>query len=475
MGLIKAAVGAAGGVLADQWKEYFYSDALESDVLAVKGQRRVSGRSSNTKGENVISNGSVVAVASGQAMMIVDNGKIVEFCAEPGEYVFDNNAEPSIFTGDLKESVKDTFKNMMVRFTFGGSPGRDQRVYYFNTKEMFGNKYGTPSPVPFKIIDDNIGLNLNVNIRCFGEYTYRITDPMLFYQNVCGNVEQAYTREEIDAKMKAEVMHALQPALARIALKKIHYEELPLYTVDIANELNDILSQDWRERRGIEMESFSIASVKALEEDEAMLKELQRNAVFRNTDMAAAHLVGAQAEAMQAAAANTSAGPAMAFMGMGMAGAAGGANANQLFQQNQFQQQQQMQQMAAQQPAPGSWTCPTCNISVPGNFCPQCGMKKPEPKPAAGSWTCPTCNIPVSGNFCPECGMKKPEAKPDGWTCPSCGAVNKGKFCSECGAKKPEAAPTYRCNKCGWVPEDPAHPPKFCPECGDPMNEEDIQ
>ena len=141
MGLIKAITGAVGGVLADQWKEFFYCDALDSDTLMVKGQKRVSGRSSNTKGsENVISNGSGIAVADGQCMIIVDQGKIVEFCAEPGQFTYDTSTEPSIFTGDLDDAIMDTFQDIGRRFTYGGDTGKDQRVYYFNTKEISDRK-----------------------------------------------------------------------------------------------------------------------------------------------------------------------------------------------------------------------------------------------------------------------------------------------------------------------------------------------
>ena len=436
MGLIKAALGAAGGVLADQWKEYFYCEALASDVLAVKGQKRVSGRSSNTSGtDNIISDGSVIAVADGQCMMIVEQGKVVDLCAEPGEYTYNSATEPSIFTGSLGASVLEVFKNIGKRFTFGGLAANDQRVYYFNTKELTGNKYGTPSPVPFRVVDKNIGLDIDIAIRCFGEYSYRISNPILFYTNLCGNVSRAYTRDQIDGQLKSELLTALQPAFARISDMGIRYSALPGHTMELADALNEVLSAKWRDLRGIEIVSVGVSSVKASEEDEAMIKELQRNAAFRDPTMAAAHLVGAQASAMQSAASNEGAGAAMAFMGMNMAQQAGGVNAQGLYQMGQ-------------QAAPA------------------------QPAPAVELWTCPSCGSKVSGKFCPECGAKKPAA--DGWTCPTCGAVNKGKFCSECGSKKPAGAPLYKCDKCGWEPEDPANPPKFCPECGDPFDDGDL-
>lgn len=439
MGLILAALGSAGGVLADQWKEYFYCESLPNNVLAVKGRKRNSGRSSNTRGsDNIISSGSVIAVADGQCMLIVEQGKIVDVCAEPGEYVYDSSTEPSIFSGKLGEGILNIFKQIGKRFTFGGEAPKDQRVYYFNTKEITGNKYGTPSPVPFRVVDNNIGLDIDISIRCFGEYSYVLSNPLLFYTNVCGNVTADYTKEQLDGQMKSELLTALQPAFARISEMGIRYSALPGHTAELAKALNEELSGKWRDLRGIEIASVGVSSVKASEEDEAMIKELQRNATFRNPNMAAAHLVGAQAAAMQAAASNQATGAPMAFMGMNMAAQAGGVNAQSLYQ------------MGQQQPAAPA-------------------------APAAGTWTCPKCGAAATGKFCPECGTKKPEpAAADGWTCPSCGTVNKGKFCAECGTRKPAGAVQYRCDKCGWEPADKSKPPKFCPECGDPFDNNDI-
>lgn len=458
MGLIKAIAGAAGGVLADQWREYFYCEALEMDVLMTRGHKRSGARSSNTKGsDNIISNGSVIAVADGQCMIIVDQGKVAEICAEPGEFTYDSSSEPSIFYGSLSESVVQSFQNIGKRFTFGGEPPKDQRVYYLNTKEIMGNKYGTANPVPFRVVDQNIGLDLDIAVRCFGEYSYKLTDPILFYTHVCGNQAQEYRRDQIDSQLKTELLTALQPAFAKISDMGIRYSAVPGHTMELADALNNILSEKWRDLRGIEIISFGVSSIKASEEDEKMIKELQRNATFRNPNMAAAHLVGAQAAAMQAAASNQSAGPMMAFAGMNMAGNAGGMNAQGLFAMGQ---QQQMQQQQAQAAAPQMQPHSAAAGATAGAG-------------TAGQWTCPSCGHQASGKFCPECGAKKPE-QPEGWTCPSCGKVNQGKFCQECGSKKPAGVPQYKCDKCGWQPEDPTNPPKFCPECGDPFGDEDI-
>lgn len=390
MGLIKAGVGALGGVLADQWKEYIYCDALPADVLAVKGSKRTSSRSSNKKGfENVISQGSVVAVADGQCMIIVEQGKVVDICAEPGEYVYDRNTEPSLFTGKLSQSIPAVFKNIGKRFSFGGEAPVDQRVYYFNTKELVGNKYGTPSPVPFRVVDRNIGLDVDISIRCFGEYSYRITNPILFYTNVCGNVEYAYSRENIDGQLKTELLTALQPAFAKISAMGVRYSALPGHTMELANALNEVLSAKWAELRGVEIVSFGVSSVKASDEDEQMIKDLQRNAVFRDPNLAAAHLVGAQADAMRAAAANEGAGAAMAFMGMNMAASAGGANAQALYKMGQQ----------------AGWTC-RCGAVNQGKFCPECGARKPSGAPL---YRCDKCGWQPEDpanppKFCPECG-----------------------------------------------------------------------
>ncbi len=429
MGLIKAAFGSTAGVLADQWREYFYCDSLDSTVLVAKGHKRISGRSSNTKGDdNVISNGAVVAVNEGQCMMIVQQGQIVEFAAEAGEYTWNASTEPSCFYGGFGQGLAGSWQTLKRRFTFGGDPGTDQRVYFFNTKELVGNRYGTPAPVPFRVVDANIGLDMDVSIRCNGEYSYRISDPMLFYKNVCGNVTQTYTRSQLDSQLKSEFLTALQPALARISMQGIRYSSLPAHTLEMAQAMNAELSAKWSQLRGVSIVSVGVNSVTASPEDEATIKELQKSAVFRNSNMAAAHMVQAQAEAMKTAAGNEN-GAMMGFMGMNMAQNAGGFHANELYKMGQ-----------APQPA----------------------------APAVSTWKC-SCGAENTGKFCENCGAPKAAT---GWTC-ACGTVNKGKFCSECGAKKPAAAPLYRCDKCGWEPADPKNPPKFCPECGDRFTDED--
>lgn len=446
MGLIKAGMGALGGTLADQWKEFFYCESMPKEVLVTKGQKRTTGRSSNTKGnDNIISNGSGIAVADGQCMIIVEQGKVVEVCAEPGEFTYDTSTEPSIFSGNLGESIKETFKTVGKRFTYGGDTGKDQRIYYFNTKEILENRFGTANPVPFRVVDSKIGLDIDVSIRCSGVYSYKIVDPLLFYSNVCGNVEQEYSREELDGTLKKEFISALQPAFGRLSEMELRPNQIVTHNTDLENAMNTALSEKWGALRGLKVVSIAFGSITLPDEDAELIKQAQRTAIMRDPTMAAATLVGAQADAMKTAAGNE-AGAMTGFMGMGMAmnAAGGGMNAQNLFAMGQQQQAQQ----AAQTPQP-----------------------TPAPQ-AAGGWKC-ACGTTVTGNFCPNCGTKRP-AEDEGWTC-FCGAVNKGKFCTNCGAKKPAGAPLYRCDKCGWEPEDPKNPPRFCPECGDIFDENDRQ
>ena len=479
MGLIKAGIGAIGGVLADQWKEYFYCDALDVNVLVKKGQKRTGRRSSNTKGDdNIISNGSVIAVADGQGMMIVDQGEVVEVSAEPGEFIYDTSSEPSIFAGNLGTSVVDSFRAIGRRFGVGGDPGKDQRVYYFNTKEIIGNKFGTPSPIIFEVMNKRIGMSRTVNVRCNGVYSYTISDPIVFYKKVCGNVSYEYTRDQIDEQLKTEFVSALQPAFGALAELELRPAQLPARVNELREAMNDALRAEWMESRGITVEKIALNPIRLSDEDLKKINEMEDSATFgSNPYMMAGRMTTATANAMETAAGNN-AGAMTGFMGMGMAGGAmgGGFNAAQnLYNMGQQQQMQQMQQQAAAAtaaaaPAPSadSWKC-TCGATVTGKFCPECGTKKPAP--AAGSWTC-ACGTVATGKFCPECGAKKPDA--EGWKC-ACGAVNKGKFCPECGAKKPAGAPLYRCDKCGWEPADPHNPPKFCAECGDRFDENDVQ
>ena len=430
MGLIKAGIGALGGVLADQWKEFFYCDALDMNTLVVKGQKRTGRRSSNTKGsDNIISNGSGIAVADGQCMIIVEQGKVVEVCAEPGEYTYDVSTEPSIFAGSFGESLRKSFQAVGKRFTYGGDTGKDQRVYYFNTKEIMGNKFGTPSPIIFEVMNKRIGMSRTVNVRCNGVYSYHISDPLLFYTKVCGNVEYAYTRDQIDEQMKADFISALQPAFGALAEQELRPAQIPAKANELKQAMNEALQADWVSR-GITVSKISLNPITLNPEDMKKIQDMEDAMTMgANPFMMAGRMTGATANAMEAAAANES-GAMNGFIGMNMAGNAmgGGFNAAQNFYN-----------MGAHQtvaPASDGWKC-ACGAVVTGKFCPECGAKKPAP---GGSWKC------------------------------ACGSENTGKFCPECGARKP----VYRCDKCGWQPADPTNLPKFCPECGDRFDADDL-
>lgn len=428
MGLIKAGVGATGGTLADQWKEYFYCESMSKDVLATKGQKRISKRSSNTKGnDNIISKGSIIAVADGQCMMIVEQGKIVEVCAEPGEFVYDSSTEPSIFCGSLGLGIKETFRTIGKRFTFGGDTAKDQRVYYFNTKELIDNKFGTPNPIPFRVVDGKIGLDIDVSVRCSGVYSYKITDPLLFYTNVCGNISGEYTREELDGQLKTEFISALQPAFGKLSDLELRPNQLVSHTAELESAMNTVLSEKWSTLRGLKVISIAMGSVTLPDEDAELIKQAQRNAIMRDPTMAAATLVGAQADAMKTAAANK-AGAMTGFMGMGMA-MNNGMNTQNLFAMGEKQKKEISEK--------ATWQC-ICGTTASGNFCPECG----KPKPETGNWTC------------------------------SCGTTNRGNFCTNCGKKRPDTASVYQCGNCGWKADDASRLPRFCPNCGSTFNRE---
>ena len=455
MGLIRAAISAVGGTMADQWKEFFICESLDADVLAVKGQKRIGSRSANKKGsDNLITSGSGIAVADGQCALIVEQGKIVEVCAEPGEYTYDASTEPTIFSGNLGSSLDQVFDVIGKRFTYGGDTGKDQRIYYINTKELIDNKFGTPNPVPFRVVDRNIGLDVDVAVRCSGVYSYRISNPLLFYANVCGNIEQEYRREELDHQLKTEFISALQPAFAKISDLEIRPNALPGHVTELCDAMNEALTGKWANTRGITVVSVAIGTIDLPKEDAEMIKQAQKNAILRDPMMAAATLTEAQAGAMKTAAGN-SAGAMTGFMGMGMAAQNGGMNAQNLYQMGAEMAQHnagQNQQNVSSQP----------HMTAPG---------KGGEKEAAGKWTCACGAVnEKEWKFCQECGKERPQ---EGWIC-SCGAENKGKFCTECGKPRPKGTPVYQCDKCGWKPEDPKNPPKFCPECGDPFDANDI-
>ncbi|MCL2503517.1 MAG: SPFH domain-containing protein [Coriobacteriia bacterium] len=369
-------------------------------------------------------------------MLVIENGKVADFCAEPGQYVYNNTIAPSLFGGGLKD-LTGSFMEVGKRFAAGGAPTDQQKVYYINIKEIIGNKIGWGN-IPFRDSE----FQMTVRVQGFGQYSFKITNPLLFYTNIAGNTTGEYKRDDLAGQMKAEVISALQPALGRIAQQQIAYDMLINYPREIGAALNAEMSAEWSERRGIEIVSMAMESVTVDEQSQKKIEQLQEARALSNPMMAAGRIAAGQATAMENAASNPG-GSVGAFMGMGMAQGAGGMDAANLFQMGAQQQQQQQQQVppAPQAPAP--------------------------PAPAQGSadsWQC-ACGVLSTGKFCQECGEKRPEpVSSDSWVC-SCGASSTGKFCMECGAKRAEAEPA-KCADCGWAVPDGQEKPKFCPECG---------
>lgn len=438
-GALNAGLGAAGNVLANQWKEFIYCDSIPDDTLMVKGRKQVSGKSSNTKGEdNVITNGSGIVVNDGQCMIIVENGKVVEVCAEPGKFTYDTSLAPSIFAGSFGQSLIDSFKMLGQQFTYGGQAGNDQRVYYFNTKVIMGNKYGTPAPVPFRLVDSKIFLDLDITIRLNAIYSYRLVDPLLFYTKIAGNVNDTFKAADIEQQLKSEISGKLNTALGKLSAMEIRYNELPLHTEEMSEALKEQLHQKWVVEKGIELVSFDVNSANTTEENEKLIRDAQAEARYQHAGLGAAALTAAQAQALKDAAKNPN-GAANAMFGVGMIGGGMGGGMgntiNALYQQANQEaaaQQQAQAAAAAQAQAANMWKC-ECGKDNDGNFCTSCGKPKPAP---AGVWKC-ECGAENTGNFCPKCGKPKPEVPASTtWVC-ACGAENDGNFCTKCGKPRP--------------------------------------
>lgn len=414
MGLIKAGMGALGGTLADQWKEVFVCDQMRDDTLAVRCRPRVAGRSANRKGsENVISEGSLITVSDGQCALTVENGKVIDVAMEPGQYQFSSKAEPSIFAPEANHRIRQVFEQTGNRFGFGGQSSNDQRVIYVNTKEIRGGRFGTPSPIPFRVVDERIGLDYEASIRCNGEYSFAIEDPMTFYARVCGNIDGEFRFGELESIMRSTLIDALQPAFGEIAGKGIRYSQLTLR--ENRNLLKEAvageLSQEWLAQRGIAIRSIAINSANMSQEDEEYLKQLQRSASLSNPAMAAGYSVEAQGRAVNAAASNPN-GAMGGFVGMNMAQGAGGSMAQGMFaaaQQGGYSVPpvQQGQPQQAQQPQAGGWQCPQCGNACTGEamFCMRCGTRRPQQQ---AQLHCPSCGAAAEPGaaFCMKCGTK---------------------------------------------------------------------
>lgn len=485
MGLIKMAFSAVGSNLADQVVEYFRCDGLTNDTMCIPAVKVVRGKAVNNGTADYISSGSVFDVAIGQAALLVEDGKVWDMVVadtneHAGQYKYDSATAPSILGrgfGDLMPSIKDIGR----RFTAGGQATHTMRLVYVDLKPFAGNPIGFGN-VPYRDGE----MNLTLNAQGHGMFEFKIFDPAAFYETAIHDISKPFVRKEGDGvtfmnQLKAEMKPKFGMAISKLSAKRIPYDMINSYADEMAEEMNALLNEKWQPK-GIKLTSLAIE----LNVDEASKERIAKFQEAKTVGSDPTMLYAMDRMSINKAretAAGNSAGAMTGFMGMGMAG---GGMMGQPMDASLYNQQMQQNMANAQQAAPapapapapaaapseGGWTC-ECGQTNTGKFCQGCGKPKPEPKPAeADGWTC-ECGAVNKGKFCAECGKPKPE-KPDGWVC-SCGAVNKGKFCSECGAKKPAGEPLYKCDKCGWEPEDPKHPPKFCPECGDPFDDNDIK
>ena len=424
MGLIRAITSAVGTVTADQWREFFTCDSLSNDVLVAKGIMKTEGRGlfrRNKGTTDIITNGSVINVNEGQVALIVDNGKIVEFCAEAGMFKWDSSSEPSLFGGDFFKGMVDSFKKIGYRFTFGGDAGAEQRVYYVNVKEIIGNKFGTTTPMAY----DDPYYRTALYIRYFGQYSFKIADPVLFFAAIAGNVKDTYTREDLVSTCTDEFMTALDTALAMCAADGTKFSQLPTKQREIARYMTETLDDEWRAGRGLEVVSVALAKVTPDERSRERIEEFDSNVMHADPTAMTGGLAYAQMQAMKDAA-NNAGGAMQGFMGVGMAASAMGGAATQSTLIDNAQRLKEERAQTAE--AKKGHTCPACGAQFEGKFCPECGEKYV----AEDTWTCPACGKECTGKFCADCGAKKPE----GYTC-ACGYESDApfKFCPECGKK----------------------------------------
>ena len=464
MGLIKAAVGALGGTLGDTWKEAVHCQAMSSSVILRTGTKmhQNSGRTSNTKGtENVISNGSSILVEENTCMLTLDNGKITNVVTEPGSYTLDNSSAPSIFAGQIKDSAKDFIK----RFTYGGTPSYEQRVVYINLQKLPGIKFGTSTPVPY--FDPKY--NTSIDLRFFGTFEIQIPDAeyaVRFYQEVAskGVLSGDMTVSSIfdSNQYKQEFIQAMTEALGMLSTQGVFYSMISTRLTELTNNVQAATVGNWQQR-GFMVTNIGMGAPTLTDESKKLLGDRLKADTMLDPNVQQAMMAGSVARGIESAASNE-AGAMMGFMGMNMAHQAGGNIMGQMTANAQQFNQRQTQN------DPSAWKC-SCGSVNNGAFCSACGNKKPE------AWVC-KCGTQNTGKFCANCGTSKegaaPAPKASGeWIC-KCGKANSGRFCAECGSPKPEAPKKYKCDKCGWEPVDPSNPPKFCPECGDPFDDGDL-
>lgn len=464
MGLIKAAIGALGGTLGDTWKEAVHCQAMSNSVILRTGTKmhQNSGRTSNTKGtENVISNGSSILVEENTCMLTLDNGKITNVVTEPGSYTLDNSSAPSIFAGQIKDSAKDFIK----RFTYGGTPSYEQRVVYINLQKLPGIKFGTSTPVPY--FDPKY--NTSIDLRFFGTFEIQIPDAeyaVRFYQEVAskGVLSGDMTVSSIfdSNQYKQEFIQAMTEALGMLSTQGVFYSMISTRLTELTNNVQAATVGSWQQR-GFMVTNIGMGAPTLTDESKKLLGDRLKADTMLDPNVQQAMMAGSVARGIESAASNE-AGAMMGFMGMNMAQQAGGNIMGQMTANAQQFNQRQAQN------DPNAWKCSCGNVNT-GAFCSSCGNKKPE------AWVC-KCGTQNTGKFCANCGTSKEGAAPvpkasGEWVC-KCGKTNSGRFCAECGSPKPEAPKKYKCDKCGWEPVDPSNPPKFCPECGDPFDDSDL-
>ncbi len=416
MGLIRAIGGAIGSTMKDQWLDLIKCDNMDMDTLMVK-QTTKSGQ---------ISKGSRIIVAPGQAVVIYDSGAVLDASAEEGVYTFDQSSSPSFFGGQFGP----VFKEMWQRFTYGGTPAKEQAVFFFNIKEILDNKFGTATPIMFQdwkhpsYTEDGQKDGTYMNIRCYGKYTFQLDDMGVFMRNHAGT-GNIIKKDAITEQMRSEVIAALQSIINELGsgAEPIGALELPSKTQKMKEIMDARVFDAPIRARGVRLLSFTIESVSLDEESKEFLRQYQTGG---SANLARGSMLGT----MRAAAENEG-GAGTGFMGIGMAGMGFGTGGNMMGTMVPPQQQQQQQQQATQQQAPQAQgvPCPKCGTLITGKFCPECGTPAPAPKKAK---KCPKCGTETTGKFCPECGTPIP-ADEGPKHCTNCGAEVTGKFCPECG------------------------------------------
>ncbi len=418
MGIIKATFNAIGGGFGDQWLEVIEAVDMTDSTLFLKGEkvRANDRRNTNKRGtEDVISNGSIIHVYPNQFMILVDGGKIVDFTAEEGYYKVDDSSSPSLFAGQFGKSLLETFE----RIKFSGVPSRAQKVFFINTQEIKGIKFGTKNPVNYF---DNF-YNSELFLRTHGTYSIKITDPLKFYREVVAKNAERVDITDINEQYLSEFLDALQSAINRMSVDNIRISHVTSHTRELSRYMANELDADWRELRGFEVVSVGIASLSYDDESKELINMRNKGAMLGDPSVREGYVQGSIARGMEAAGSN-SAGSAAAFMGMGVGMNAGGGFMAAASESNRAQMQNNADKNA--------WTC-KCGTKNNGKFCSNCGSPIPSAAPVGNTWKC-ECGEESDGKFCPACGKPKPENTE--WFCTNCGKKNSGKFCAECGMPK---------------------------------------